>query len=137
MKAVNPKGTFEYIDEIDDDLPQEEKTIFILGYLDVAQREKLDDAIGITTDDGFVVTAGKSNTLALHLGLREIKNFFDDDGNPVELKRDQTKGKNLLPGVGRPWTIGSLDRIPKDVRDRVAKAIKKEDDITEDEAKNS
>lgn len=137
MKAINPKGTWEYIDEIDDDLPEHEKTIFINGYLDTAQREKLDDAIGIQTDDGFVVTAGKSNTLSLHLGLREIKNFFDDAGNPIELKRDQTKGKNSLPGVGRPWTMESLDRIPKDVRDRLAKAIKEADELTEAETKNS
>lgn len=137
MKAVNPKGTFEYIDETDNDLPQEEKVIFVLGYLNTAQQEKLDDSIGIQTDDGFVVTAGKSNTLALHLGLREIKNFFDESGDSVELKRDQTKGKNSLPGVGRPWTIESLDRIRKDVRDRISKAIKEAVELTDSEAKNS
>ncbi len=136
MKAINPKGTWEYIDEIDHDLPENEKTIFVCGYLDTAQREKLDDAIGIQTDEGFVVTAGKSNTLALHLGLREIKNLVDDGGNPVELKRDQKKSKNSLPGVGRPWMIESLDRIPKDVRDRLAKAIKEADELTGAEAKN-
>ena len=137
MKAINPKGTWDYIDEVDDDLPENEKTIFVCNYLKSAQREKMDDAIGITTDDGFVVTAGKSNALAIHMGLKEIKNFFDDEGNPVELKRDQSKGKNSLPGVGRPWTMESLDRIPKEVRDRLSKAIKQADELTEAETKNS
>lgn len=136
MKAVNPKGKFEYIDEIDDDAPENEKTIFVWCHLTTEQRSVIDDAIGIQTDEGFVVTAGKSNLLAIHMGLLEVKNLCDEEGNPVELKRDQTKSKNSLPGVGRPWSMASLDRIRKDVLDRLAKVIKEADALTEAEAKN-
>lgn len=135
MKALTPGSTFDYIDEIDKDLPVDEQTVFICKYLTTAQRQILDDAIGYQTDEGLVLTLGTSNLLAIHLGLAEIRNFHDAQGNPVELKRDKKAAKRL-PGVGRPWDLEVIDLIPKDVLDRVAKAIKNGGELDEDEAKN-
>ena len=71
------------------------------------------------------------------MGLRELKQFADEKGEPLVLKRDETKRKNALPGVGRPWQMDTIDRIPKEIRDEVAGIIINGGDLTEEETKNS
>ncbi len=134
MKPTNPESTFEYICRADRALPLEEQTIAVLGYLTASQQELLDDSLGFTQDEKFVFTGGKQNTLALHLGLRDLKNFRDESGNEIRLERDETK--KYLPGKVRPIKDEFLDRIPKDVRNEYALAIKQGGELTEAELKN-
>ena len=137
MKAANPNAEYNYICKADRDLPESEQTTFVLTHLTAEQNYKLDDVSGISGDDGFIITLGTSNLLAIHMGLKAVKNLVDEkSGNEIELKRDETKGKKTLPGVGRPWKMNLIDKIPKDARDEIALVIKNGGELTEAEAKN-
>jgi len=135
MKAVSSKSTFEYVCKCDRELPAAEQTVFELGYLTVEQDAFLDDALGFVTDAGYSVNVGKTNLIALHLGLKSIRNFFDENGEQIILKRDETK-KSSLPGVGRPWKESILAKIPKPERLEIADAIKAGGKLDEEERKN-
>jgi len=137
MKAISPNGTFNFIDPSERNNKPEDQTTFVCSYLSVEQESLLDDNMGYQGPEGYNLTIGKSNLLALHMGLKEILNFPDENGNPVELKRDETKFSKALPGVGRPWQMDILDRIPKETRDNVANAIKAGARLDEAETKNS
>jgi len=135
MKAVNPRSTFEYVLRSERDLPKSEQTIFVCSFLTVEQEAKLEDCSGYQSENGYVLTIGSSNLMALHLGLKEIINMPDADGNTPVLKRDETYRKDYLPGVGRPWKINVLEQIESDARAEIAIAIKRGASITADEAK--
>ena len=138
MRAVEIKGDYEYTLEEEKDLDPSERTVFVLTHLTGEQQDLLDDALGYTDSKGqFFLTTGKSGKLALDLGLKEIKNWNDKDGNPVKLERDQTFGKNHLPGVGRPWKRSIIDKMPREAQAEVATVIKNSSYMEDDERKNS
>ena len=133
MKGVSPQDTFEYVCKKDRDLPKEEQTVFVLAYLDLDQEADLDDKLGAVTDAGYQVNIGSTTLLALHYGLREVRNL-DVKGAPVVLERDQAK-KQLRGGV-RPWKHAGLSKIPKSARTELSEVIRAGGELSEDERKN-
>ena len=136
MKAISPNQTFKYIMKSERELPPEEQTVFHCNLLSAEQEALVDDNTGVSTKDGYQLTIGTSNLLALHLGLFKIENMADADGNPFQLKRDETKAKDTLPKVGRPWLMSCIDRIPREARDEVAVAIKTGGELEDETVKN-
>jgi hypothetical protein len=135
MKAVSSKSTYDYVCKCDRELPEAEQTVCEMGYLTLEQEAFLDDKLGFVTDSGYSVNLGSSNLTALHLGLKGMRNFNDENGEPIVLQRDDTKAKKL-PGVGRPWKESQLSKIAKVNRLEMAEVIKNGGEITEEEAKN-
>lgn len=136
MKAVSPKTTYEYVPKCDRELPPDEQTVAVFSHLTIEQEAYLDDRTGsLDADGGYQITMGSQNLLALHMGLKELRNFHDPDGNLVELQRDQNKKANL-PEVGRPWKTSQLSFIEKSVRQEFAEVIRKGGEIEEEDRKN-
>ena len=135
-QGITPGDTFEYICREDRKLPKEEQTVFVCGYTDADQDADLDDKLGALTDDGYQVAMGSLTMLALHYGLKEVRNI-DGKGNDLKLERDETAKK--LKGGLKPWKTGpkeGLSLIKKAARNEVAEAIKKGGELTEEELKN-
>ena len=137
MKKVSPNQTKEIVCPWEKNLPVEEQTIFVISNLSAEQEAFLDDNLGYQGDVGYVLTLGKANLLALHMGLKEVKNLLGDDGENLTLKRDESKAKNGIPGVGRPWEMKGINEIAKRARDYVSTQIKEGAKLDEAEAKNS
>jgi len=134
MKAVSPKQDYEYILKAERELPREEQTIFTLSHLSAAQEQFLSDKQGYQTDEGFVFTLGTSNIIALHLGLKKVVNFLNENGGEVEIERDEKKA--YLPGKVRPIKLEFFDKLAKDDRDEVANVIKNGGELKDAELKN-
>ena len=66
-----------------------------------------------------------------------MKNLTGEDGEELVLKRDETKAKNALPGVGRPWQMKEINEIEKKARTYIANKIKEGAKLDEAETKNS
>jgi len=133
MKGVSPKDTFDYICKDDRKLPKKDQTVFKLAHLTIEQEADLDDQLGRVTDDGYQVSIGSTALLALHYGLKDVRNL-DVDGKEVELKRDE-RAKKLKGGV-RPWRSDCLSAIPKTARTELSDAIKEGGELTGEERKN-
>lgn len=128
MKAVSTKGTFDYVLEADKELPESEQTICVCSYLTIEQVESLQNR----SQENF----GTTLLSILHMGLKDIKNFFDDKGEPIKMERDQSK-KADVPGVGRPWKSSCLEFISEADRIELAGAIRNAQNLSEEEVKNS
>jgi len=137
MKAVAPSQSIDFVIPDEMKLPKEEQTVFVITPLTVDQQQILDDNSGYTGEGGYYLTVGKSNLLALHMGLKEVRNLPDENGKDVVLERDPTRLKNSFPVVGRPWTTESLGKIPIEARDIVARKIKDGATLEKSELKNS
>lgn len=133
MKGVSPQDTFEHICKEDQDKPTDEQTIFVCSYLDIDQEADVDNKSGFVTDDGYQVALGTTVLLALHYGLKEVKNLHVE-GEAVELKRDQ--GAKKLKGGIRPWRSVDLSKIPKSARQEIAEAIRGSGELKDEERKN-
>jgi len=137
MKAISPKTTFDYVCKCDRDLPKEDQTIWELSHLTAEQEAYLEDRTGaLNNDGGYQVSVGSVNLIALHMGLKGVRGFYDENGNKADLVRDERKAKKL-PGGLRPWTDKSLSMIHKDERDELADVIRQTGVLDEEELKNS
>jgi len=135
-QGITPGDTFEYICREDRDLPQDEQTVFVCGHLTVEQDEDIENRLGALTDDGYQVAMGSISLLALHYGLKSVKNI-DGKGADLNLERDETK--KLLKGGLRPWKTKQgegLSLIKKSARNEVAQAIRAGGNLSEEELKN-
>ena len=134
MNAVSPNQTINFVVEDEQKLKPEEQTVFVHSYPSAEQSAYIDDHGGYSGPNGYIVTVGSQNLLAIHLCLKEIKNLPDEKGDSIKLERDKTKRK--LPAGMFPIKMEVLDRIPKDYRDELSGSIKKGAKLEEEEAKN-
>lgn len=135
-QGVNPGDTFEYVCRADRGLKKEEQTVFVCGHLTVEQDEDIENKLGSLTDDGYQVAIGSVSLLALHYGLKSVKNI-DGKGTDLVLERDETR--KILKGGVRPWkseTGKGLSMIKKSARREVAQAIRAGGELSEEELKN-
>jgi len=135
-QGINPGDTFEYVCKEDRELPKNEQSVFVCGFLTVEQDEDIENKLGSLTDDGYQVAMGSISLLALHYGLKSVKNI-DGKGNDLVLERDETK--KVLKGGVRPWktkTGEGLSLIKKSARQEVAQAIRAGGNLSEEERKN-
>ncbi|NRA94187.1 MAG: hypothetical protein HRU26_16185 [Psychroserpens sp.] len=137
MKAVSTKVPFDFVCSFEDKLPKEEKTVFKCLSLTADQEAALDNIIGYQATDGsgYVLTMGKSNLLALHMGLVEIENLPDGKGGTIKIERDNKLPK--VPGGLHPIKQSILDQIRKDARDEIALEIKSGAKLGDSDSKNS
>lgn len=126
MKSVNPNAVIDYVLESDRDLPVEEQTVWELGQLTAEEQQFLQDLQGAT---------GTQIIMALHLGLRGAKHFFDPAGTPIVFRRDETK--RVIVGKKRPWAEPTLTYITPQGRDELAAKITRGVGVEVPEAKNS
>lgn len=135
MEIGSPFEEKEYILSCDAELEPEKQRKLIYTNLTVSQDALLDDIQSEVTEGGYRLNTGKVNLMAIHLGLKKMVNFFDKNGNAVNLERDQTKRAGL-PEVGRPWNENALNWIPKYERMCVSERIKAGVNLDEDDSKN-
>jgi len=123
MKAINPNATHEYTCKCDKSV-EDEKTVFVVKYLTVAQnahiRDELYSVRGIAQKREERILAGTSEMEVLRLGLKGWKNFQDElTGEEVHFD-DKDMSKNL-------------DRIPPEARSELADHIRGESTLSEGE----
>ena len=125
--ALDPKATFEFVLEDDRKLPEEDRTVFTLRGLTVAEEARVADNMiaSIPGQEELSFRSGPHQLTVLRFGLRGWKHFkaSDDSDVPFELGR----------GNPRQVTDDALDRlIPRHRQERVA-AIMDRGSITESE----
>lgn len=124
MKAINPKEIVEFISKEEKDLPQEEKTIFLVKFLTAYQNAKLRDELYDVTGAGKTrketLKTGSADLKALKMGLKGWKNFKQDvDGKSVDIPFDGNDVESML------------DLIPPNVRNELADFIRGESEANE------
>jgi len=112
-----------YITLCDQELPEDQQTIFILSDLTIGQSEYIERSSG----------RGSLTLRTLHVGLKGIINFKLDE-KPFSFLRDGN-GQSL-PGNLKPWKSDHLKKIPALERNEIADKILAINEITEEEKKN-
>jgi len=107
-----------------DDAPDDQKTVFVCGGIDVLARSHIQDNTTIwkQTEEGMVMlnrTAVRNFEL-LRFGLKDIRNFKDKAGNDIKIAFvDRTLGNKLYKNV----SDDTLNLIPGQVIVEVANHI--------------
>jgi len=127
MKAATVGEPYWYVVKRERDLPPEQQTRFLCGYLTPSELAFVEDSVygGIET-----VHPGRKLLNALHVGLLGVENM-----EGCKLERDETLSR--LPGRKYPWTEASLQAIPKPERDELAYEIISRSYLNEADRKNS
>lgn len=132
MRALDIKDTRDYIPECDRNLPENEQTVFVLKTLSAKDQAIVDDKTGsVDAEGGYKITVGTQNLLLIHLGLVDVRNFKDSNGNDVKL----TRSDKLINGI-HEISNDFIIRIPKDIRSEIAYAIRKGYQLEDEEVKN-
>jgi len=136
--AIDPKGTFEFIDDPDRDLPADDpnRTVWEYRVLTPTEEAAIQDAVSMAgMGEGETTSTSGYGTIAhktLRLGLVGVKNFRDAEGNEILLDSNaRQKGSNGTPFVKDVF----LARIPSGTRSRLCNAITSHGSMTEDEEK--
>ena len=134
IKALPIEKEFAYVCKSDRENPEDEQTVFWLKVLSYRESSKIEDFLGATDGDDFKVYLGTQEALYLHYGLLRVENFEDENGKQIEAKREQTQDKKY----GTKCLKDSfLNRIPRDIRKELSKAIEAGPQLDEDTLKNS
>lgn len=134
--ATAPGETWEYVTKEDRDLPEDKRTVYVLRSLTTQERKKVDNAMLSQGDDmqeGLNLRWGDLTVTALKLGLEDVRNLRDADGQEVPFRFETVGSVN---GRRRRVKDEFLDRVPAAVQYEVASAITKGNQLTEDDAKN-
>lgn len=114
--ALDPKATFEYILECDRGLPEEQRTVFQLRGLTVAEEARIEDSLMETSGGGsFALRSGSQKVTILRLGLCGWRNFRDAQGQEIAFER--------VKGNPQHVTDACLDRLAPDWRTELCNAI--------------
>jgi len=133
--AIDPKGTFEFIDEPDLKLEADDPTRTVWEYrvLTPTEEATIQDAVSMSGmgDDERTSTSGYG-TIAhktIRLGLVGVRNFRDPEGGEIGI--DRQKGSNGVYFVKDVF----LARIPSGTRSRLCNAITSHGSMDEDDEK--
>lgn len=130
MKALDIRQTIDFVPSCDKDLPDSEQTVFVVQPLSPMAQAVIENEVGYVEGGRYHHQAGAQNLALLHLGLVDVRNLKDSAGQQVAFCRT---GKKTLGG-GRYDEIEQdfLARIPKSVRDEVARFIDSSNSIETD-----
>jgi len=117
----------------------DDATVFVLGTLTARQRAYIKDQATALEDgdDGDPTLKFKANFSALaafRLGVKDIKNFVDEKGKEIKFTSLKT---NVGGTKGTLVSESIVDRLPFEVIQEVSEKIMNENEVTEEEAKNS
>lgn len=130
--ALNPKEPFEYVLRCDRNLPEEQRTVFLLLPLTVAEDFSLQNRISRQASS-VGVAVGDMRRELLQRGLVGVRNFRAPDGSDVPFDTDASKsfgGRHVVSDA-------FLDRLSSLDRTELAEAIQTHNRVSEDERKNS
>ena len=125
--ALDPRATFEYVLECDRMLPEEERTVFELRGLTVAEEARVADAMITSTPgaDELNFRSGTHQLTVRRAGLKDWRSFQDSEGNDIPFPT----GK----GHPRHVTDEGLDRLLPAWRQELVNAIMERGGATEAE----
>ena len=121
----------EFTPELEKDLKESERTIFLYRFLDVKDAASITD--DVYTAKGFGkkreerLRAGTQDLTILRKGLVGWKNFEDEDGNPVEWEEPIGSHQKIRDAMDK-----NLNKIPPDTRGEIADVIRGASNIDQD-----
>jgi len=125
--ALDPKATFTYVLEDDRTLPEEERTVFTLRGLTVAEEARVADSMisSIPGQEELSFRSGTHQLTVLRHGLRGWSQFVDGTGKDVP----------FITGKGSPRfvTDDCLDRMLPRHRQELVSVILERGAVTEAE----
>jgi len=125
--ALDPKATFEYVLEDDRKIPEEDRTVFTLRGLTVAEEARVADNMiaSIPGQEELSFRSGTHQLTVLRFGLRGWKNFKSSDEKDVPFEMGR--------GNPRQVTDEALDRLLPRHRQELVSAIMDRGSISESE----
>jgi len=135
MEIASPFDSFIHI-LIDDEKKDPGKQRKLHGrHLTVREHAAIDDICSAVSHNGRLLNTGTANLMALHLGITKMEGFFDRNGTPVNLERNE-KLPLELANWEKPWKEIAFDFIPMLDMLKFAKKVRDGGDIVEAEVKN-
>lgn len=132
MIALSLQAMRDYVPVCDRALPKEEQTTFVLRPLSPEDQALLDNVMGEIVDGAYQLKLGTQSLLAVHLGLHDVRNLKDEEGNEVKLVRSGPVRHGRYQEISDEF----LSRIPKDVRDEISSEIRRSAVLGKEERKN-
>lgn len=123
--GLKPEAINEYIPDGQDDVPLEERTVFLCKFLDVNESAQITDSV--YTAKGFgakreeLLRAGTQDLNVLRKGLVGWKNFFYEDGTEVEWEEVP---RNISKQKRSEIMDRNLNKIPPETRSGIADFIR-------------
>ena len=127
--ALDPRATFDYVLDDDKKVPEEERTVFVLRGLTVAEEARVADTMisSIPGQEELAFRSGTHQLTVLRSGLRSWRNFFAPGGDEVECDKTKSHPKHV--------TDDCLDRLSSSHRTELVGAILDRGSLTEEEGK--
>ena len=122
--GLRPDTVHEFEPKGQDDIPKEERTVFLCKFLDVNLSAQITDQV--YTAKGFgnkreeLLRAGTQEIEILRQGLVGWKNFFYDEDTEIEWEDVKDVGKQKAAVI----MDRNLNKIPPDLRGEVADFIR-------------
>lgn len=140
--AINPNVHFDYVLKCDRTLKAEEQTVWELRVLDLTELAQIEDGVvgwnpgekGDKSDQGDItIRTGSQAVRILKKGLCGVRNFFGDDGEPVEFEVDEKaqRKRHVLEA-----SDDFLNHLHPDWRRELGNAITEQRRLTEDQRGN-
>ena len=126
MIALSPKSSYAYVCKAEQEISPELQTTFHLKQLTVSEQASVDDAFGKYVGGDMQVMTGTQHLTALRVGILSVDNLKDSAGATVNVTRTDAGF------VSDEF----LEKLPKDVRSELARAIIAGARLTETEAQN-
>lgn len=132
MLFLDPKTTWDYVPECDRALPEEEQTVFVLKHFSAKEDALVQNQLGSVNEKGnYSLAIGTQDLFVLNLGLVDVRNGKGSDGNPVKLTRSMKAVNGILE-----LHPDFINRIPKEIRSELSKAIQRGSYLEVEEIKN-
>lgn len=123
MKAINPNKEHTYVVKSERNLPDNQKTVFKVRYLTMAEQAEIRDSLynvrGVGKARSERFQTGTADLETLKKGLKGWENFTDEEGKPL------TFNASLITEM--------LNLIPPDARSELAAHIRGESEVSEGE----
>jgi hypothetical protein len=119
MIALDPRKQVSYIAKCDKDLLDNEQVIFVLKAISIKDEDVIKDALFIRSGDSIRASMSNQQAIALHVGLVDVINLKDHDGNTFVLEYDKTPNEYGILEIKAEF----LSRIPASVRSEIARVI--------------
>ena len=115
--ALDPKATFQYVLEDDRKLPEEDRTVFTLRGLTVAEEARVADSMisSVPGAEELSFRSGTHQLTVLRHGLRGWSNFCSADGSDISF--------DISKSHPRCVTDDCLDRLGSSHRTELCNAI--------------
>lgn len=135
LKALSMDKTIEFQSSLDPDKGTENATVFVIKALSARQVAKIRDKSTKFRTDGkgdetdILMEMHTANYEFVRHGLKEWRNFQDENGNDALLEMETFEGREVVKH-------SSMDRLQSDVIQELAARITGFNSLEEDEVKN-